>query len=111
MDSPAPATPSAAPTQPAWRRRTPLTLTVFAGVALSMALFFLVRSAGRERIQPEFERRADVSATALQRDIDDHINLLRSISAFYYSSQDVDRREFAGFVREALVRSKGVTAV
>lgn len=62
-------------------------------------------------MQPEFARRADVPATALQRDIDDHVNQLRSLSAFYYSSQDVDRKEFAGFVRDALVRLKGVTAV
>jgi PAS domain S-box-containing protein len=88
-----------------------LTLTALAGVALSVALFLFVRHTGRERLQPEFARRADVPATALQRDIDDHVYLLRSIRGFFYSSRDVDRREFAGFVSDALVRLKGVTAV
>src|SRR5688572_10433695 len=113
MDSPAPSNSSAvsAPALSRWRRRKPLTLTAFAGVALSVALFIFVRTTGWERMQPEFARRADVPATALQRDIDDHVNQLRSISAFYYSSQDVDRREFAGFVSDALVRLKGVMAV
>jgi PAS domain S-box-containing protein len=92
-------------------RRLPLILVAVAGVAFSLGLFFLVRNADQRRLAAEFARRADVPATALQREIDDHRHLLQSIDAFYFSSRDVDRREFRGFTRDALQRLSGLLAL
>jgi PAS domain S-box-containing protein len=113
MDNPGPAGPSpdSDSTHSQWRRRVPLSLAAVAGLILTMGAFFFARNASRERLQPEFARSADVPATALQRDIDDHVYLLRSINAFYFSSRNVDRNEFAGFVKDALARLKGLAAV
>jgi PAS domain S-box-containing protein len=118
MDSPSqpaspPTTPASAPARPAaaWQRRLPLALTAAAGLALALGLFLLVRQADERRWQAEFQRQANVPATALQRDIDDYVYLLRSIGAFYFSSQDVDRREFRGFTENALSRLSGISAL
>lgn len=93
------------------RRRTVMVVVGVIGVAVSLGAFGLVRHVEQGRLQAEFERRADVPATALQRDIDDYIYLLRSIDAFFFSSQDVDRREFWGFTRDALARLRGLSAL
>jgi PAS domain S-box-containing protein len=93
------------------RRSLPLVLVAVGGLAFSLGLFAFIRQADQRRLQAEFDRRADVPATALQGDLDDYIRLLRSIKAFYLSSRSVDRREFGGFTQEALARLKGVTAL
>src|SRR5262245_17205555 len=78
----------------------PLLLAACGGVAVSLALFFLVRRAERQSLRNEFDRHAYVPNTALQQDIDDYVNFLQSIDAFFHSSKDVDRREFEGFTRD-----------
>jgi PAS domain S-box-containing protein len=88
-----------------------MVVTALTGVAVSVGAFALVRHAEQGRFLAEFERRADVPATALQRDIDDHVYLLRSINAFFLSSQDVDRKEFWGFTKDALTRLRGLLAL
>ena len=108
-----PATPVSAPsggTHP-WRIRLPIGLLVLAGAILSLTLFFLVRNSDQRRLHAEFERHADVPATAVQRQLDDHISLLRSIEAFFFSSRSVDRKEFGGFTRESLTRLRGILAL
>jgi PAS domain S-box-containing protein len=111
MDTPPPT--SSEPVHSSWglRRSLPLVLVAVGGLAFSLGLFAFIRQADQRRLQAEFDRRADVPATALQRDIDDYVHLLRSIKAFYLSSRDVDRREFEGFTKEALSDLKGVTAL
>ena len=93
------------------RRRAAMVVTALTGVGVSLGVFALVRYAEQGRLLAEFERRADVPATALQRDIDDHVHLLRSIDAFFFSSQEVDRREFGGFTKDALTRLRGLAAL
>ena len=94
-----------------WSKRLPVALLVVAGALFTLALFFFVRNADQRRLQAEFDRRAAVPATALQREIDDHIFLLRSIGAFFFSSRSVDRKEFGGFTKESLTRLRGLTAL
>lgn len=94
-----------------WSKRLPVALLVVAGGLFTLALFFFVRNSDQRRLQAEFDRRADVPATALQQEIDDPIFLLRSIGAFFFSSRSVDRKEFGGFTKESLTRLRGLTAL
>jgi PAS domain S-box-containing protein len=89
----------------------PLLLTAAAGILLSIGLFFVVRRAEHRSLQAEFDRRAEVPHTAFQRELGDYLNFLQSVDAFYYSSKDVDRREFAGFTKDAVERLAGLRAV
>jgi|GEM_PF-3004803 PAS domain S-box-containing protein len=113
--------PFSAPTGPAASRASeesgqpsyylPIFLTAAAGVALSVLLFFLVRRAEHRSFQAEFDRRAEVPHTAFQQELGDYFNFLQSVGAFYYSSRSVDRKEFAGFTKDALERLAGLRAV
>src|SRR5687767_10901847 len=105
----------AGPEQPAssspWRHRLPLALIIVSGASLSFILFFIVREAEGKRNQADFERRATIPATAMQDAVDEHMGLLRSIAAFYFSSEDVDRHEFRAFTEDALKRLPAVHAL
>jgi PAS domain S-box-containing protein len=89
----------------------PILLTAAAGIILSISLFFLVRRAEYRSLQAEFDRRADVPHTTFEREVGDYLNFLQSLDAFYYSSKDVDRKEFAGFTKDALERLAGLRAL
>ena len=89
----------------------PILLTAAAGILLSIMLFLLVRRGEHRSLQAEFDRRAEVPHTALQRELDDYLNFLQSVGAFYYSSKDVDRREFAGFTQDALEKLAGLRSL
>ena len=89
----------------------PIVLVICLGVILSAALFVLVRRNEARSLRAEFSRRADVPNTALQQDIDDYVHLLRSIDDFFWSSQEVDRKEFSGYTKSALSRFPGLHAV
>lgn len=93
---------------PTWRHRLPLALILLSGVSLSFILFFIVREAEAKRHQADFERRVTIPVSAIQDAVDEHMGLLRSIAAFYFSSQQVDRNEFHVFTEEALKRLPAV---
>ena len=105
----------AGPERPAsnspWRHRLPLALIVVSGASLSFILFFIVREAEGKRNQADFERRATIPVTAMQDAVDEHMGLLQSIAAFYFSSEDVDRHEFRAFTEDALKRLPAVYAL
>src|SRR6185503_718919 len=105
----------AGPERPAssspWRHRLPLALLVVSGASLSFILFFIVREAEGKRNQADFERRATIPVTAMQDAVDEHMGLLRSIAAFYFSSEEVDRHEFRAFTEDALKRLPAVHAL
>ena len=105
----------AGPERPAssspWRHRLALALLVISGASLSFILFFIVREAEGKRNQADFERGATIPVTAMQDAVDEHMGLLRSIAAFYFSSEDVDRNEFRAFTEDALKRLPAVYAL
>ena len=59
----------------------------------------------------DFEVSAGDGAVALQRNIDDLLQALRSVTYFYSGSEFVDRREFATFVEPLLRRYEGLQAL
>jgi PAS domain S-box-containing protein len=82
-----------------------------AGVSVSLMLFFIVRHAEARRDQADFERRAIAPVAAMQDAIEEHLVLLRSIGAFYFSSHTVDRNEFRAFTEDALRRLPAIKAL
>jgi PAS domain S-box-containing protein len=106
---------SGGPQRPAsesvWRHRLPLALIILSGASLSFILFFIVREAEAKRNQADFERRVTIPVTAIQDAIDEHVGLLRSIAAFYFSSEEVGGNEFRVFTEDALRRLPAVQAL
>src|SRR5213594_2173567 len=94
-----------------WRHGLPLAFILIAGISVSLMLFFIVRQAEARRDQADFERRASIPVTAIQNAIDEHLALLRSIAAFYFSSHEVDRNEFRAFTEDALRRVPAIKAL
>src|SRR5258705_328386 len=88
-----------------------LAFILIAGTSVSLLLFFIVRQAEAKRDQADFERRANAPVTAIQDAIDEHLVLLRSIGAFYFSSHTVDRNEFRAFTEDALRRLPAIKAL
>ena len=66
------------------RRWRPLLFTALVGAAVSLGLFLVMRSIDHRRFRSELMHRADVPATALQRELADHLHLLQSIGAFRF---------------------------
>jgi PAS domain S-box-containing protein len=94
-----------------WRRRLPLAFILLSGVSLSFILFRIVREAEAKRDQADFQRRATIPISAIEDAIDEHMALLGSIAAFYFSSHQVDRNEFRAFTADALRRLPAVQAL
>jgi PAS domain S-box-containing protein len=94
-----------------WRARLPLAFIIGSGLSLSCLLFFIVREAETKRLHADFERRATIPVTAILSAIEEHVALLRSIAAFYFSSHQVDRNEFAAFTQDGLLRSPAIQAI
>jgi PAS domain S-box-containing protein len=94
-----------------WRHRLPLAFIVLSGVSLSIILFLIVREAEAKRDQADFQRRATIPIAAIEDEIDEHMALLGSIAAFYFSSHQVDRNEFRAFTADALRRLPAVQAL
>jgi PAS domain S-box-containing protein len=94
-----------------WRHRLPLAFIVLSGLSLSFILFLIVREAEAKRDQADFQRRATIPIAAIEDAIDEHMALLGSIAAFYFSSHQVDRNEFRAFTADALRRLPAVQAL
>jgi PAS domain S-box-containing protein len=88
-----------------------LAFILVAGFSVSLMLFFIVRHAEARRDEADFERRATAPVAAIQDAIEEHLVLLRSIGAFYFSSHTVDRGEFRAFTGDALRRLPAIKAL
>jgi PAS domain S-box-containing protein len=102
--TPAHREPESRPPFASWRRRLPLLFIFLSGASLSFILFFIVREAETKRLDADFERRSTIPIAAIQSAIDEHVALLQSIAAFYFSSHQVERDEFRAFTQAGLQR-------
>ena len=94
-----------------WRRYVPIGLIVSIGCALSVVAVDIVDRLERERAEAQFNQAAADRIFAIQRTVDTHLEVLRSIVAFYNGSNFVDRGEFATFVGTALTRYPSIHAL
>jgi PAS domain S-box-containing protein len=86
-------------------------LVACAGIVLSAVLFIFARSWEQKQLQIEFNRASEDRILALQRGIEESLQELESISAFYAASEVVTRKKFHDFVRPFLLHNPGVQAL
>ena len=95
-----------------WRRKlfgVALPVTIAASITAAFFAYALYRE--RDGIRAEFSRGADRTTAQLAGSIDGHIEVLHSISSFFASSIEVDRKEFETFVDRAFERHQGLRAL
>ncbi len=93
------------------RRAGPALVAFLVGVALSVAVFVVVRARARQQSVVEFERRGVQLSTAVRARFEVPLEVLHSIRALFDASTGVTRSEFAAFVRGAVARHPSVYAL
>ena len=93
------------------RRYIPAALTLCGGIALSVAACLIVGNWEQARTQTELKDRLTGTATALQKDMESKIALLRATSAFYAASNNIESEEFQTFVKSALYWHPGLQMI
>lgn len=91
-----------------YRRYIPVGATLALGLGLSILVSALVWDWENRRVFLEFQQQADTLTTALQRGVNDNIEVFQSLSAFYKASDKIDRKSFQEFVQPALSRHSAI---
>jgi len=79
-------------------------LVFIAGSIISISIFYLIQSEENTKIQSVFESNARNRLAALKTDIVRHQEMVNSIAGLFSSSENVTRKEFHAFVKNALSR-------
>jgi PAS domain S-box-containing protein len=91
-----------------WRTLFPLVLTFITGLGIAYAGFFLVQEWEKRGREIHFQMVARNYESALALAIQQHISEIRSIAAFFHSSERVERDEFRIFVTTSALDSPGL---
>lgn len=90
-------------------RTVVVVLMVILGMTLSLLIFFRIRVFEQENLQVEFSQRATAGATAIQRNIQGHLEVLYSLGTLYaITSQPLNREVFRELTKGPLKRFPGV---
>ncbi len=94
-----------------WRRYLPVVFIACLGAALT--LLGAVALSRWERAQSElrFDQHGTQLAVAIQRRIDEAVEIVRSIRSLYEASPRVTRQQFRAFVGRSLARDRGIQAL
>jgi two-component system, NtrC family, sensor kinase len=92
-------------------RYIPAALTLFTGMSLSVAAAALVWKWENQRVQVQFHQQADRLNTALQQSVNNNLEFLYSIQAFYSASTEVTRKDFKQFVQPTLSLNSAIYSV
>ncbi|MCW5848793.1 MAG: CHASE domain-containing protein [Anaerolineae bacterium] len=92
-------------------RRYPVALALIVGLTLSVIAYIFIRNRQVRLVQLEFQQQAGDYASAVRRNLDDHLAVLEAIGPFYAASQSVERNEFQAFVQAALRRQPNIQAL
>ena len=90
------------------RRYIPAGLTLSIGTSLSLAASALVWHSENQRMQVQFHQQADRLNVTLQQSINNNIEVLYSLQAFYSASTEVTRQDFKQFVGPTLSRKGAI---
>lgn len=95
-----------------WRQRR-ISVAVPLCLMLSAAIVGFVYASAweQDRVKGDLERRAGELADAIKEKLDDHLDVLHAVEAFYASSSGVNRRDFRSFVQHAFLRYPGLQAL
>ncbi|NNM00926.1 MAG: EAL domain-containing protein [Gammaproteobacteria bacterium] len=86
------------------RGRSAAAVVILVSLALTVAAHYLVRSWEQGVTESEFERRVQNHLVVLQTTVDQHAELLESLSGLYATSKNIERRNFHRFVEPLLAR-------
>ncbi len=92
------------------RRHLQLMYTLAVGILVSFILFAIVNNWEHKNMRIEFESRSMGYASAVQNNVHDYVQALRSVGNFLNHSEQITREEFSGFVMSAIARSPGIQA-
>src|SRR4028118_1115554 len=90
------------------RRYIPAGLTLGIGTSLSLAASALVWHSENQRMQVQFHEQADRLNVALQQSINNNLEVLYSLQAFYSASTEVSKQDFKQFVGPTLSRHSAI---
>lgn len=93
------------------QRYWPLALATSLGIALSCAAYFGMRDRDLERQHHRLEQQSSSVATSLINNLDDYLEVLYAVRAFYDANPDVDRAQFRTFTDPLLSRHPGIQAL
>ena len=83
------------------RRYAPVAILIGAGIALSILTFIIAQNWERERLESDFREMAGRHVAALEKEIARNMEVLRSITALYDASRELERQEFQKFVEHS----------
>ena len=90
------------------RRYIPAGLTLGIGTSLSLAASALVWHSENQRMQVQFHEQADRLNVTLQQSINNNLEILYSLQAFYSASTEVTKQDFKQFVGPTLSRKGAI---
>jgi two-component system NtrC family sensor kinase len=90
------------------RRYIPAALTLWIGASLSLAASALVWRSENQRMQVQFHEQADRLNVSLQQSINNNLEVLYSLQAFYSASSEVTKQDFKQFVHPILCRNSAI---
>ncbi|MEG4963888.1 MULTISPECIES: CHASE domain-containing protein [unclassified Microcoleus] len=89
----------------------PAALTLCIGTSLSFAAAALVWHSENQRMQVQFHQQADRLNVTLHQSINNNLEALYSLQAFYNASTEVSRQDFKQFVQPQLSRNSAMYSV
>ena len=102
---------AAAPDGTYSRRISSAAIVMAAGAAFSMAVFLAVRSGEEDYRKASFEDLAESLYLSLEREVDLHLQALRSIDSLFAASREVERSEFESFASMELHRHPALSSL
>lgn len=94
-----------------WRQYGHVILLVSIGLAVSLSAFLGVVHWERRQIHADFKQAALQQTILLQNKLTSNIDFLRSVSALYHVTEELDANEFRNFVEEVLYHAHGIEAI
>lgn len=92
-----------------WRqRKVSVAFTLVITFILSVGGYVYATGREQQSIESEFRNKSEIMAFTMQRDIDIHVEIIRSVARFYLGSHSVSRDAFRAFVEEQLSSHKGI---
>ena len=81
------------------------------GVILSVLFFVAARTLHQQAVDKEFAARATERMIAIDRTVEEYVDVLHAFGGFFDASDFVDREDFETFASTLLVRHAGIQAL
>jgi PAS domain S-box-containing protein len=94
-----------------WKRLCPAVLTIFIGIVLSVAAFHMARETQSQHLRDEFWRKTDAQQVELHSAVERYQEMLEFLRGLFLFSENVERAEFRGAVRDLMPRYPGIQAI